>query len=80
MAALFNPGAWQGNATRIPGKNKTLNEVQINGALKTILPALSIGTATQVQRVMAGQLNTLTTSARVEFFGMLDGYLQRARP
>jgi hypothetical protein len=80
MPALFSFGAWQGTATRIPGTNKTLNEAQVGRALKTILPALSIGTATQVQRVMAGESNTLTQSARVEFSGMLDGYLQRSNP
>jgi hypothetical protein len=76
MAAFFNPGAWQGNAIRIPGTNKTLNEKQSAQVVHAILPVLSQSAAHQVRRVMAGEADTLSLSANVEVTGLISGYLK----
>jgi len=76
MAALFNPGTWQGTAIRIPGTRKTLNEQQSAQVVQAILPALSSNAANQVRRVMTGEADTLTFVAHVEVAGMIAGYLK----
>ncbi len=80
MAALFNPGTWQGTAIRIPGTRKTLNEQQSEQVVQAILPVLSCNAANQVRRVMAGEADTLTFVAHVEVAGMIAGYLKRVSP
>jgi hypothetical protein len=80
MAALFNPGTWQGTAIRIPGMKKTLNEQQSAQVVQAILPALSCNAANQVRRVMAGEADTLTFVAHVEVAGMIAGYLKNVSP
>lgn len=80
MAALFNPGTWQGTAIRIPGTKKTLNEQQSARVVQTILPALSCSAANEVRRVMAGEADTLTFVAHLEVAGMIAGYLKRYPP
>ncbi len=80
MAALFNPGTWQGTAIRIPGTKKTLNEQQSAQVVQTILPALSCSSANEVRRVMAGEADTLTFVAHLEVAGMIAGYLKRYPP
>ena len=80
MAALFNPGTWQGTAIRIPGTKKTLNEQQSAQVVQTILPALSCSAANEVRRVMAGEADTLTFVAHLEVAGMIAGYLKRYPP
>lgn len=76
MAALFNPGTWQGNAIRIPGMKKTLNERESTQVVQAILPALSCNAASQVRRVMMGEADTLTLVAHVEVAGLISGYLK----
>ena len=76
MAALFNPGTWQGNAIRVPGTKKTLNEEQAAQVVQAILPVLSHSAASQVRRVMAGEADTLTFVARLEVAGLISGYLK----
>lgn len=76
MAALFNPGTWQGTAIRIPGMKGTLNEQQSAQVVQAILPALSGNAASQVRRVMAGEADTLTFVAHVEVAGLIAGYLK----
>ena len=75
--AAFISGVWQGNSTRIPGMNKKLSEEQTSKAVRSILPHLSDDTFVQVVNVMAGQTDHLSMSARTEFTGMLDGYLNQ---
>lgn len=77
MAALFNPGTWQGRALRIPGTKKTLSEEQSAQVVQAILPALSTNAANQVRRVMEGEAETLTYVAHVEVASMIEGYLKR---
>ncbi|MBM4427696.1 MAG: hypothetical protein FJ031_10700 [Chloroflexi bacterium] len=77
MAALFNPGTWQGNAIRVPGLNKTLNEQQSAQVVQAILPVLSCSAASQVRRVLAGEADTLTFVAHLEVDGLISGYLKR---
>lgn len=76
MAALFNSGTWQGNAIRVPGTKKTLNEEQSAQVVQAILPVLSHSAAIQVRRVMAGEADTLTFVARLEVAGLISGYLK----
>ncbi len=76
MAALFNSGTWQGNAIRVPGTKKTLNEEQAAQVVQAILPVLSHSAASQVRRVMAGEADTLTFVARLEVAGLISGYLK----
>lgn len=76
MAALFNPGTWQGNAIRIPGMKKTLNERESARIVQAILPCLSHSAATQVRRVMTGEADTLTLVTRIEVAGLISGYLK----
>ena len=76
MAALFNSGTWQGNAIRVPGTKKTLNEEQSTQVVQAILPVLSRSAASQVRRVMAGEADTLTFVARLEVAGLISGYLK----
>ena len=78
MAALFNPGTWQGNAIRVPGTKKTLNEEQSAQVVQAILPVLSRSAASQVRRVMAGEADTLTFVAHLEVAGLISGYLKHA--
>ena len=80
MAALFNPGTWQGTAIRIPGTKRTLNEQQSAQVVQAILPALSTNAANQVRRVMDGEADTLTYVAHVEVAGMIAGYLKSVPP
>ena len=80
MAALFNPGTWQGTAIRIPGTKKTLNEQESAQVVQTILPVLSCSAANEVRRVMAGEADTLTFVAHLEVAGMIAGYLKRYPP
>jgi hypothetical protein len=75
--AAFISGVWQGSSTRIPGRNKKLSEEQASQAVRSILPHLSNDTFAQVINVMNGQTDHLSSSARTEFTGMLDGYLDR---
>jgi|GEM_PF-2606087 len=77
MAALFNPGTWQGTAIRIPGTKKTLSEEQSARVVQAILPGLSSNAANQVRRVMDGEAETLTFTAHVEVASMIEGYLKR---
>ena len=76
MAALFNLGTWQGNAIRVPGTKKTLNEQQSAQVVQAILPVLSRSAASQVRRVLAGEAETLTFVARLEVAGLISGYLK----
>ena len=76
MAALFNSGTWQGNAIRIPGMNKTLDEKQSAQVVQAILPVLSKSASHQVRRVMAGEADTLSFVASVEVTGLISGYLK----
>ncbi len=73
--AAFISGAWQGNATRLPGYNQTLNEEQARNAVEAILPVLSDDAAAQARRVMNGETDKLSSSAKFELAGALDGYL-----
>ncbi|MGA7194439.1 MAG: hypothetical protein WBW94_12490 [Anaerolineales bacterium] len=57
--------------------NKKLSEEQTSKAVRSILPHLSNDTFVQVVNVMAGQTDHLSMSARTEFTGMLDGYLNQ---
>jgi hypothetical protein len=78
--AAFIPGTWQGTAIRIPGTKRTLNEKQSRQVVQAILPALSCNAASQVRRVMAGEVDTLTYVAHVEVAGMIAGYLKNVSP
>ena len=78
--AAFISGAWQGKATRLPGYNQTLNEKQAGYAVEAILPVLSDDTAAQARRVINGESNVLSFSAKIELTGALDGYLAQRSP
>lgn len=78
--AAFISGTWQGNAIRIPGTNKTLNEKQSARVVQAILPVLSCAAAREVRRVMAGEADTLTYVSHVEVAGMIAGYLKNVSP
>ena len=80
MAALFNPGTWQGTAVRIPGMKTTLNEEQSARVVQAILPALSPDAANQVRRVMDGESQTLPYVVHVEVAGLIAGYLKNVPP
>jgi hypothetical protein len=75
--AAFIFKAWQGEATRLPGYNLTLNEEQTGRAVKAILPVLSGTTAAQARRVMGGEASALSDSAKAEIAGALEGYLSQ---
>jgi hypothetical protein len=77
--AAFISGVWQGDSTRIPGRGKKLNEEQAGRAVSSILPHLSADTFVQVTNVMAGKTDHLSASAKAEFTGMLDGYINQQR-